>query len=138
MTLSATAIAVLFLGAGVTLYLLKAAKKTVPWLMLLAGFGVLGALGAGLAWLGGLTTGGTGSLTRALAGASVPLLAVVVVGIILIVHMRPGGKGPGRLTPWLALLFFPLVGTLSGSLATMLNQAPDAAYSAVSDFIATL
>jgi hypothetical protein len=137
-TLGAAGIAVLFLGAGWTLHFLKSAKKTVPFLMLLGGFGVAGVFGSLLFRLGAFTVGTSGSATRMLFGAAVPLLPVLIVGIILVVQMRPHGKGPNKATPFLALVFPSMVAALGGGIAATIGTAPDQIYAAVSTFLASL
>ncbi|HEY9251592.1 MAG TPA: hypothetical protein VIP06_02955 [Nocardioides sp.] len=138
LALGAAGIAVLFLGAAFTLHFLKSAKKTVPWLMLLGGFGVAGIFGSLLLRLGGFAVGTSGSATRMLFGAAVPLLPVLVVGIILVVQMRPHGKGPNKATPWLALVFPSLLAALGGTIAATIGAAPDQVYAAVQTFLASL
>ncbi|WP_020393439.1 hypothetical protein [Kribbella catacumbae] len=135
---SASGVAVLFLGLAFTLHFLKSAQKTVNWCMLIGGFGVAGVIGMLLARLAGLVVGTTNSGTRLLFGAGVPLLAVLVVGTILVVHMRPGGKGPSRATPWLALAFPSFVAALGGGVAAAMGTVPDEIYAAVSSFLGSL
>lgn len=137
-TAGAAGVAVLFLGLAFTLHFFKSAKKTVPWLMLLGGFGVAGVLGSLLARLSGLIVGTTNSATRALFGAGVPLLAVLIIGTVLVICMRPKGHGPNKATPWLALVFPSLVAALGGGIAQMMGTVPDSVYAAVTQFLAGL
>jgi hypothetical protein len=137
-TLGAAGIAALFLAAAFTLHFLKSAKKTVPWLMLLGGFGVAGVIGSLLFRLGALIVGTSSSASRMLVGSAVPLVPVLIVGIVLIVQMRPKGKGPNKATPWLAFVFPSLVTALGGTIAATMGTVPDEVYAAVRSFLAAM
>lgn len=44
----------------------------------------------------------TDSLTGKLFGAAVPGLLLIVLGIVLVLHLHPKGKGAGRSTYWIS------------------------------------
>jgi hypothetical protein len=139
MNLTAAGIAVLVLAVAWTMHAFKVGRKTVPWLLMLGSFGLV----AGVAYrllsrFAEMVVGTTGSVTRLLAGASVPLVAIVIIGTILVIKMNPKGPGPNRATPYLAFVFPFMVGALGGAVAARMGTVPDEVYAAVRSFLAAM
>jgi hypothetical protein len=97
----------------------KVFKRLVPWLMLIAGLGLAGALGKLLGLFAGLLERLSTTGTKAFFGIGIPWIVAVVMLIHLVLHMNPlkRGKGPDAPTPWVALLFPSVLAVSSGILA---------------------
>jgi hypothetical protein len=129
-TWSAAAIgAVMFTIAAICIRKGKMLRGT-SWLMLLAGACLSGMLGGIIGWLTGLLSRVFGTATEVLFGAAVPGLIAIAIGAVLAIDMHPKKGRTGRLTPWLALSFVPLlVATFGG----VMEQLPDAVNSGVTE-----
>ncbi len=92
----------------------KVWPRAVPWLMLLAGLGLVGLLGQALDGVAGLLVGITDKGTRAVFGIGVPAGLVILMGVYLFLHLKPKGHQPTRLTKWIALVFPPVLVTVGG------------------------
>lgn len=116
--LSTTAIAAIAFCVGFVFRRRNFATKAVPWLWLLAGFGLAGLFGNLLVSIGGALTSATTQATAVAFGVGVPVLLAIVIGVLLLVDMRPRAA-PGRLTPWLALVFPSILATAGGVFAQL-------------------
>jgi hypothetical protein len=116
------AVAVLAFVLGVLFHVKKVGKKAVPWLMVVASFGLAGVLGSVLDRLASSSTAGTTSATARLFGTAVPMVLAVVVIAYLAIHMKPKGQPPTRLTPWIALASVPILRAAGGVFASIASK----------------
>jgi drug/metabolite transporter (DMT)-like permease len=135
MTLSFAALAVAAFAVGLLLHWKKTGKKVVPWMMLVAGFGIAGMLGSVLNRIASSLTSGTTSATERLFGTGVPVLVAVLTIVYLAIHLKPKGQPPTRFTPWVALAFASILVAAGGAFAaaaatseTALGQATTGAW----------
>lgn len=145
MTLTFTALAVIAFAVGVLLHYKKTGKKVVPWLMLVAGFGIAGTLGTILARVAASATAGTTSATGRLLGTSVPVLLAVLVIVYLAIHLKPKGQPPTRFTPWIALAGASVLFAAGGVFASFAGFGENAmgdltsgAWATLTAFVASL
>jgi len=96
--------------------------KVVPWLWLLAGFGIAGLLGDLLVALGGMFSGASSASSAVIFGVAVPALLAIFLGTMLAIDMRPNSS-PTRWTPWVALVFPSILATAGGVFAQLHGTA---------------
>lgn len=124
--MSAAVAAAIAFTFGLLAWKLGEHKKAVPWLMLIAGSGLAGTLGGLLDKIAGGATGATASAVRITAGVGITWILALGTAYVLYVQMKPKGKGPSKLTPWMALLFVPLLLAAGGVFADVGAMAQDA------------
>ncbi|MGH3737133.1 MAG: hypothetical protein ACRDT6_16185 [Micromonosporaceae bacterium] len=112
--LTAGGAGVFALIVGAVLWKRKVARRTVGWLMLIAGFGIGGGLlGTLLHWLGSTLGRVTSVGTAMMFGVAVPAALVSGVGLWLGMDLWPRNK-PSKALPYLALIFPVLLGVTGG------------------------
>lgn len=121
MSLTMGAVAALAFVIALGLMFKKFGKKAVPWLMLIAGGGLAGVLGAVLTKL---ITGGINGFSSAVgvvlgAGSVGGLLVIAWLTIILLPHMKPKGQPPTRFTPWIAFSYVPVLVAVGGIFSAL-------------------
>ncbi|MET9019234.1 hypothetical protein ABZV93_04565 [Actinopolymorpha sp. NPDC004070] len=135
-TLSAAALGAILFGVACVCLKKNKLNRGTSWLMLAAGACLSGMLGAIIGWI--TTTAGTvgGTVTGIVFGAAVPAVLTFVAGTLLWIEMHPKTGRATRGTPWMALLFVPLVvATVGGVMAALparINELVLAAGNAVS------
>lgn len=119
MTFTVAGVAALALIIALGLMYKKYGKKIVPWLMLIAGGGLGGILGALIANLTGSAVNGVSAAAGRLlaAGAVGGLVVMAWLTIILLPHMKPKGQPPTRFTPWVALAYLPVLVAVGGIMS---------------------
>ncbi|MFD2081565.1 hypothetical protein SAMN05421678_106265 [Actinopolymorpha cephalotaxi] len=139
---SAAAVGAFLFTAGVISIRKNKLPRARNWLMLLAGTGMSGILGAVIGWLTGTLGKVGGTATQIVFGVGVPAVIGFAVAWILAIDLHPKKGKPSRVTPWLALLAFPLLvvtfGGVMGSLPDRVNEAVASAGSALSQAIGDL
>ncbi|GAA5038606.1 hypothetical protein [Actinopolymorpha pittospori] len=136
---SAAAVGAFLFTAGAICLRRNKLPRARNWLMLLAGTGLSGILGAIIGWL--TTTLGTvgGTATQIIFGVGLPAVIGFAVAWILAIDLHPKKGRPSRVTPWLALIAFPLlIATFGGVMATLPDRVNDAVVSAGSALSAAI
>jgi hypothetical protein len=118
-SLSAAGVGAIALVVSLILMKMKASKSLVPWLMLIAGFGVIGLVGRVIDRVAQGATRGTISASEGLLGIGVPALLAIGMSIVLYLQMTPKGPSPTRVTPWLALVFPSVLYAAGGLFANV-------------------
>lgn len=122
-SLAAIAATALVLG----LIVRKKAKgsKAVPWLFLIAGFGLAGLIGRWLDWIAGALTSASQTATAYIFGVGLPGLIAVAFAVYLFFHLKPKGQKPTAVTPWIALLTPALLMTSVSAMAGLTGLIED-------------
>jgi hypothetical protein len=117
MVLTLGSVAAVAFAIALTLLFKHMAKKTVVWLMLIAGIGLGGVVGSLADGLVTRLVGGLSNVAGSLLGATAAggLIVVAVLTVLLYPHMKPKGQPPTKFTPWLAF-FFPAVLVAAGGV----------------------
>jgi hypothetical protein len=139
MTLTVAGVAALAFVIALGLMFKKFGKKIVPWLMLIAGGGLAGALGAVLT---NVITGAVGGFSSAVstilgAGAVGGLLVIAWLTIVLLPHMKPKGQPPTRFTPWVAFMYLPVLVAVGGIFSGLAGLSGNVVTQAASLALAT-
>jgi hypothetical protein len=115
MVLTLAGISGISLAIALALMFKRSAKKIVPWLMLIAGMGLAGILGALVDRIVGTVVNGVSDATSKLFGAGVGGIALIAILTVFIApHMKPKGQPPTRFTPWLAFVYVSVLVAVGG------------------------
>jgi heme A synthase len=120
MTLTLGGIAALCFGVALALMKKGLAKRSVVYLMLLAGMaGLGGALGAIVARIVRSGVNGATNATDRLLGTGVGgLLVILVLSIFIYPHVKPkNAQPPTRSTPWIGLAWGTVAASVGGVFA---------------------
>lgn len=112
LSLGLTGLSALAFVIGLALFWFKVSRKAAPWLFLLAGVGLAGAIGTAKGRVAAVVMDGTTALMSAALGAGVAIAVAAFLGIYLYSRMWKGGGG-GKITCAVALIF-PTVLTAVG------------------------
>ena len=139
MTLTVGAVAALAFAIALTMMFKKVLKKFIPWLMLIAGIGLGGVIGALSDRLVNGTVNGISKATGTLLGGSAVggLIVVAVLTILLVPHMKPKGQPPTRFTPWLAFIFPAVLVAVGGMFSTLAGLSGNVVTQAASALAST-
>lgn len=109
MTLTLAGISAIGLAIALTCMHKKLGKRSVVFLMAIAGLGPSGFLGDIIVRIVTAIMGGAATASDRLVGAGVGgIVVALVMAFAMWPHVKPKGQPPTRLTPWLAF-FFPTV-----------------------------
>jgi drug/metabolite transporter (DMT)-like permease len=144
MTLTLGGIAAVSLAIALTLMFKKMAKRTVVFLMLIAGLaGLGGILGSIIDRIVKSAVGGASSATDRLTGQAIGgFIIVAVLTICLWPHVKPKGQPPTRFTPWLAFVYGAVLYAVGGVFSQMAGlttnivaQGANLGFAALASFI---
>lgn len=139
MTLTMGGIAALAFAIALALMFKKIAKKFIPWLMLVAGIGLGGVIGALSSRLVNGAVNGVSQATGALfgAGAIGGLIIVAWLTIVIAPHMKPKGQPPTKFTPWLAFIFPAVLVAVGGMFSTLAGLSENVVTQVAGAFMST-
>lgn len=125
MTLTLGGIAAVCLAVALTLMFKKMAKRTVVYLMLVAGLaGFGGILGSLVDRIVNSAVDRAASATDKLSGQAIGgFILVVVMSIAMWPHIKPKDQPPTRMTPWIAFAYGAVLYAVGGVFSQIAGQS---------------
>lgn len=113
------------------------AKKAVPWLMLVAGLGMVGLIGSVISAVIGTGFDLVGSVTGVVFGIGLPVVLVIIMTIKFLSDIR-GGGGTSKSGMVNAFLLFPALSVPFAGFASWAESMMGQAGSTAAEFLSQL